>query len=84
MNEKEREGTLCNICQIMVQLESCHRFLSSNVAMGASHLMCSFCLCSYVQGEGNTPQVAVSGRIVDDALAIELALYLDVSVELHS
>jgi len=60
------------------------RFFSSNVVMGASHSMGSFCLCSYIQGEGNTAQVAVSGRIIDDALAIEFALYLDVSVVLHS
>lgn len=42
-----------------------------------------FALRSDIQGEGHTAQVAVSGGIVDDALSIQLALYLDVSVVLH-
>lgn len=43
-----------------------------------------FALCSNVHGEGHAAQVAVSGRIVNDALPIQFALYLDVSVIVHS
>lgn len=41
-------------------------------------------LCSDVHGEGHAAQVAVGGRIVNDALPIQFALYLDVSVIVHS
>lgn len=41
-------------------------------------------LCPDVQGEGDAAQVAVSGRVVDDALPVEFALNLEVSVVLHS
>lgn len=42
-----------------------------------------FASCSDIQGEGHTAQVSVSRGVVDDALSIQLALYLDVSVVLH-
>lgn len=41
-------------------------------------------LRSDVEGEGHAAQVAVSGWIVDDALPVQFALYLDVSVVLQS
>lgn len=40
-------------------------------------------LCPHVQGEGDAAQVAVRGRVVDDALPVQLALDLEVSVVLH-
>lgn len=53
------------------------------IVMGASGSDI-FALRSDIQGEGHTAQVAVSGWIVNDALSIQFALYLDVSVVLHS
>ena len=41
-------------------------------------------LRSDFQGEGHAAQVAVGGWIVDDALPVQFALYLDVSVVLQS
>lgn len=43
-----------------------------------------FALRSDIQGEGHTAQVAVSGWIINDTLPVQFALYLDVSVVLHS
>lgn len=44
----------------------------------------TFALRSDLQGEGHAAQVAVSGRIVNDALSVQFALYLDVSALLHA
>lgn len=38
---------------------------------------------SDIQGEGHAAQVAVGGRVVDDALSVQFALDLDVSVVLR-
>ena len=41
-------------------------------------------LRSDVQSEGDGAQVAVGRGVVDDALAVEFALYIDMSVVLHA
>lgn len=41
-------------------------------------------LCAYVHGEGHAAQVAVSGRIINDALPVQFALHLEVSVVVNS
>ena len=41
-------------------------------------------LRSDVQSEGDGAQVAVGRGVVDDSLAVEFALYIDMSVVLHA
>lgn len=64
------------------------------ISVSYCHIGAGFCalsvtriwerLCADLQSEGDGPQVAVGRGVVDDALAVEFALYADVSVVMHA
>lgn len=59
-------------------------FMESRISASPAFFSSLPALCPDVQGEGDAAQVAVGGGVVDDAVPVQLALNLEVSVVLHS